>query len=209
MPTSQTGFLAEILSGGSLPVTGEPIPAGQRAYFQERLRGRIFSFIVGEFLRQQRENPDITQAAIARRLERRPEQINRWLSGPSNMTIDTISDLVLSVWGGEPSMAIATLRQAKERRSDGARAQAEAPAAASQAGGMTMYFEGGAGAQAAGATAGASSAAITAGAQAIADLPTQTTSSLAKWDDLTSANIANSNSPQSAQPNVLNQARRG
>lgn len=207
MPISQTGFLAEILSGGTLPITGEPIPAGQRAYFQERLKGRIFSFIVGEFLRQQGESPDITQAAIARRLERRPEQISRWLSGPSNMTIDTISDLVLAVWGGEPSMAIATLRPAEERRSDGARAQA--PAAASQSGGMTMYFGEGACAQAAGATAAASLAPTATGVQALADLPMQTTSSVAKWDHPASANIANSNTPQSAQPNVLSQARRG
>jgi hypothetical protein len=112
MPTSQTGPLAEILSGGSLPLTGELIPPRQLAYFRERLKGRIFSFIVGAFKKQQQEDPTITQAAIARRLGRRPEQINRWLSGPSNMTAETISDLVLAICGGEPSLGVAKLHMA-------------------------------------------------------------------------------------------------
>jgi hypothetical protein len=110
MPTFQTGILAEILSGGGLPVTGEPIPAARLAYFRERLKGRLFSFIVAAFKKQQRENPAITQAAIARRLGRRPEQINRWLSGPSNLTADTLSDLILAICGGEPSLDVLPLR---------------------------------------------------------------------------------------------------
>lgn len=112
MRTSQTAFLSEIVSGGSLPLIGQPIPAGQRAYFQERLKGRIFSFIIGEFQKQQRKNPDITQATIARRLGKRPEQINRWLSGPSNLTLDTISDLFLAICGGEPSLSALPLHSA-------------------------------------------------------------------------------------------------
>ena len=114
MPTSQTAFLSEILSGGSLPVSGDPIPDGQCAYFQERLKGRVFSFIFSEFLKQQAQNPEITQACIARRLRKRPEQINRWLSGPSNWTLETISDLVLAIYGGEPSLGVSALRVVPE-----------------------------------------------------------------------------------------------
>ncbi len=109
MTSSQIAFLAKILSGGSLPVSGEPIPDGQLAYFRERLKTRIFSFIVKGFLDQQKACPQITQASIARRLHRRPEQINRWLSGPANMTLDTVSDLVLAVYGGEPSISFSPL----------------------------------------------------------------------------------------------------
>jgi hypothetical protein len=110
MPTSQTGSLAEILSGGSLPLKGEAIPPWQLAYFRERLKGRIFSFIIRALKKQQQEDPTITQAAIARRLGRRPEQINRWLSGPSNLTVESISDLVLAAFGGEPSLEALDLR---------------------------------------------------------------------------------------------------
>lgn len=110
MPTSRTTFLAEVLSGGPLPVAGKPIPEGQLAYFRERLKGRIFSTIVRGFLDQQKEDPIITKASIARRLQRRPEQINRWLSGPSNMTLDTVSDLILAIYGGEPSVSVDLLK---------------------------------------------------------------------------------------------------
>lgn len=104
MPTSQTGASAKAFSGGHLALTGEPIPTRQLAYFRERLKGRIFSFIISALRKQQRKDPTITKAAIARRLGRRPEQINRWLSGPSNLTAESISDLVLAICGGEPSL---------------------------------------------------------------------------------------------------------
>jgi len=109
MPSSPIGFLAEILSGGSLPVTGRPIGPGELAYFRERLKGRVFSLIARSLRNQQLQNPNITQAEVARRLGRRPEQITRWLSGPSNMTLDTISDLVLAISGGEPGLGVSPL----------------------------------------------------------------------------------------------------
>jgi hypothetical protein len=115
MPISQTGLLAEILSGGSAPLTGDPIPSGMLAYFRERLKGRVFSLIVSAIREQQEEHPELTQAAIARRLGRRPEQITRWMAGPSNMTLDTISDLVLAVGGGEPSVVIDPLESASQK----------------------------------------------------------------------------------------------
>src|SRR5476651_1437714 len=39
MTTFQNTFLSEIVSGGEVPLSGRPIPIGQRAYFQERLKG--------------------------------------------------------------------------------------------------------------------------------------------------------------------------
>jgi hypothetical protein len=218
MSTSRTGFLAEILSGGSMPVTGEPIPAGQRAYFQERLKGRIFSFIVGAFLKQQRDDPKITQAAIARRLERRPEQINRWLAGPSNMTLETISDLVLAICGGEPSIAVAPLRST---------VQSETPALSTQTlndlassgpqGGTLTPLQNEAGIQGGGFGSEALAAEgildglqekpveyINSGAsiyeQAVASSPMQTTQASADWERHAFGNAANNNALQSAQP---------
>lgn len=75
---------------------------GQRAYFQERLKGRVYSFVVDELLRRRAADPSLTQAEIARRLGKRPEQITRLLSGPGNWTLETLSDLFLAICAGEP-----------------------------------------------------------------------------------------------------------
>jgi hypothetical protein len=88
MNTSQTGFLSEILAGGK-------IPQAKLAYFRERLRNRIHQFILREFMARQQEG--MTQADVARVLDRRPEQINRWLGSPGNWELDSISDLMLAV----------------------------------------------------------------------------------------------------------------
>jgi hypothetical protein len=88
MNTSQTGFLSEILIGGKVSVA-------KLAYFRERLRTRIHQFILREFISKQRDG--FTQADLARMLDRRPEQIHRWLGAPSNWTLDTVSDLVLAI----------------------------------------------------------------------------------------------------------------
>ena len=89
MTTLQTDFLSEILAGGG------KIPQAKLAYFRERLRNRIHQFILREFIARQRDG--LTQADIARALDRRPEQINRWLGSPGNWELDSISDLMLAI----------------------------------------------------------------------------------------------------------------
>jgi transcriptional regulator with XRE-family HTH domain len=131
MTTSQDSILYEILSGGATPLSGDVIPDDILAYFRERLKGRVYSWIVGEFIRQQCLNPTLTQRDIARRINKRPEQINRWLSGPSNMTLDTTSDLILGIGGGEPVLGIAPLAVPAERAAE-VRTDATASEAASQ-----------------------------------------------------------------------------
>jgi hypothetical protein len=88
MNTSQTGFLSEILAAGK-------IPKAKLAYFRERLRNRIHQFILHEFMARQQQG--LTQADVARILDRRPEQINRWLGSPGNWELDTLSDLMLAI----------------------------------------------------------------------------------------------------------------
>lgn len=61
-------------------------------YFRENLRGEIYSQVVEAF-----EQSGLTKADLARKLDRRPEQITRWLSAPSNLEADTISDLLLAL----------------------------------------------------------------------------------------------------------------
>jgi hypothetical protein len=105
MTTSQTAFLSEILG------LTEVIPAGKKAYFQERFRNRLFEFLVTEFEKRRADDPEFTQAALAKRLEKRPEQINRWLSAPSNLTADTLSDLLLGIRAAEPEIGATVLSE--------------------------------------------------------------------------------------------------
>jgi plasmid maintenance system antidote protein VapI len=91
MISSQTPLLAEISAGHD----GAPISSSTRAYFQQRLRNRIFNFLLKKFAVAQDEG--LSKAKLARRIGKTPDIINRWLGTPSNLTIDTISDLLLGI----------------------------------------------------------------------------------------------------------------
>jgi hypothetical protein len=98
MPTFQTQLLNEIQAGHD----GSIIPESKRVYFQQRQRDRFFDFIVGCFMREQPNG--LTKAKLARRIGKPPEVINRWLSAPSNLTLDSISDLLLGICAEELEM---------------------------------------------------------------------------------------------------------
>jgi hypothetical protein len=98
MTMSQTHFLSEILRG-------EVIPSWKRAYFQERLRNRLYSLILSEFV-YKRESENLSQRTLAHRIGKGPDQINRWLSSPGNWTLDTVSDLLLGICGAELNPSI-------------------------------------------------------------------------------------------------------
>ena len=66
------------------------------AYFRERTRNEIHAVLVRRFLQHAKAN-GLTKAELARRLGRKPEQLTRWLTAPGNLTIDTISDLLLAM----------------------------------------------------------------------------------------------------------------
>lgn len=91
MSTYQTRFLSELEAGHD----GTAIPLAKRAYFQERFRGIMFDFIINKFLSEAHKG--LTKAKLSRRIGKAPEIINRLLGAPSNMTIDTISDLLLGI----------------------------------------------------------------------------------------------------------------
>lgn len=68
------------------------IPKFWLGYFRENFRGEVNDQLLQHF-----ELDPQTKADIARKLDKRPEQITRWLSAPCNLEIDTISDLALSL----------------------------------------------------------------------------------------------------------------
>jgi hypothetical protein len=87
MTTSRkASFLSEIAEG-------ERIPANKLAFFQERLRNRLFDYVLKKFLEQK----GLTKAELARRIGQSPERITRLLGAPGNWTLDTVSDLLLGI----------------------------------------------------------------------------------------------------------------
>jgi hypothetical protein len=106
-----TSFLKEIKGGGQ-------IPEGEKAYFRERLRNRLFNLIAGEYARQH-DAGTLSQAEIARRLTKSPAQINRWLGAPGNWTLDTVSDLLLAVSAAELEIGIRPLEESPRRNRRG------------------------------------------------------------------------------------------
>lgn len=91
MTTSPTQFFSELAAGHNGPTIPEP----ERVYFQTRLRNRMFSFILRKFLDESKNG--LTKAILARRTGKSPEVINRILGAPSNLTLDTVSDMLLGI----------------------------------------------------------------------------------------------------------------
>ena len=81
MNTSQTQFFSELAAGHA----GPPIPEAKRVYFQTRLRNRVFNFILKKFLEEQGKG--LTKAALARRIGKTPDIVNRWLGGPGGVVV--------------------------------------------------------------------------------------------------------------------------
>lgn len=65
-------------------------------YYRRRSQNRLFEALTS-FFAEEAERRGITKRDIAESLRRDPAQITRWLTGPSNLTLDSISDLLLSL----------------------------------------------------------------------------------------------------------------
>jgi hypothetical protein len=82
-------FLAEILDW-------RPIPEDKLVYFRERLRHRLHAAILDAFLKRSAER-GLRQSDLAIRIDRTRAQITRWFSTASNLTLDSISDLMVGL----------------------------------------------------------------------------------------------------------------
>jgi len=89
MTTSQTSILSEIRSD-------KPISARTKAYYRRRLQNLIHRVILKAF-RDEAKKTGLTQKELAKRIESRPEQVNRWLGAPNNLTVNTIADMLLGI----------------------------------------------------------------------------------------------------------------
>jgi transcriptional regulator with XRE-family HTH domain len=89
MSISQKSILSEIEQG-------KPISARTRAYYRRRLQNRIHRLILAAF-REQQKQTGLNQKQLAERIDKHTSKINRWLGIPSNLTLETISDLLLGL----------------------------------------------------------------------------------------------------------------
>lgn len=85
----------------SPPKSDEKVPNSTLSYFRSRNRHRLYSLVIKEF-----KKSGLSQAALARRLGKKPDIVCRWLSSPSNWQIDTISDLLFAISGAEADYSI-------------------------------------------------------------------------------------------------------
>ena len=78
-------------------------------YFRARLRNRLHQLVLNEFVKQTNAK-GFTKAALGRRIRRGDDQVNRWLGAPGNWTLDTVSDLLLSL-GYELSVELSSFEK--------------------------------------------------------------------------------------------------
>lgn len=72
-----------------------PIPYEERSRYWAEMIYRTAAALVDAYARA--EKRDINQEVIADRLERDKSQISRWLSGESNMTVKSLSEMALAM----------------------------------------------------------------------------------------------------------------
>jgi hypothetical protein len=65
-------------------------------YYRQRNKNRVFEKIAMLFV-EEAERRGVTKKQIAELLKKDTGLITRWLSGPNNLTLDTISDLLLAL----------------------------------------------------------------------------------------------------------------
>jgi hypothetical protein len=75
------------------------LSAGTRAFFQARLKRRLYTLVLEKF--KEAASEGLTKAELARRTGRKPEVITRFMQTPSNWRLDTVSDLLLGICGEE------------------------------------------------------------------------------------------------------------
>lgn len=71
------------------------ISNAKKVYFRDRLKDNIFSVMLTAFSEAQEKG--LTKKDLATLIDKKPEQITRIFSAPGNLTLDTVSDILLGM----------------------------------------------------------------------------------------------------------------
>jgi hypothetical protein len=74
----------------------EAIPKRTRSYFQQRFQQQVFARLASAFAARAEEF-SVTKSGIACLIDKDKAQVNRLLSHPTNLTLDTLSELALAL----------------------------------------------------------------------------------------------------------------
>lgn len=72
-----------------------PLSDGTLAYLEERARNLFYDFIMTKF--KEAEQFGLNKAKLARRINKRPDQISHILGAPGNWTLGTITALLVGI----------------------------------------------------------------------------------------------------------------
>lgn len=84
------------------------IPSATLGYFEARLNGLVHQLLLELYGRLEHQY-DFTKRTLARRIGRRPEQLTRWLSYPTNLTLETMSNILVGLGYELDSVVLASL----------------------------------------------------------------------------------------------------
>lgn len=78
----------------SKPEQGVKIHPFDLGFVRTRNKNKAHSLLLELF-----EESNLSKADLAKMLDKKPEQITRWLAGPGNLKLDTLSDLIFAMKG--------------------------------------------------------------------------------------------------------------
>lgn len=74
----------------------EALNSTEKAYFRAKVRRKVHGMLLKRFS-ELSEDDIALRSLLAERLDVHRSQVTRWLASPSNLTIDTLSDLMLAM----------------------------------------------------------------------------------------------------------------
>lgn len=77
------------------PASDEKIAEKYLQYFAARCQNEVHDLVLKSYSDALQRG--VSRADIAKRLDKRPEQITRWLGSPGNWTLETVSNLLLAL----------------------------------------------------------------------------------------------------------------
>ena len=68
----------------------------QATYFEQRFRNRVYEAVIRALEKECAENK-LKRKDLAVHMGKKESQVSRWLAGPGNWTLDTVSDLLFAI----------------------------------------------------------------------------------------------------------------